>query len=149
MGDNVFFTDKICSTVLHWYSIDLQCKRSWDQFWWVTMYFSQIKYALLCSIGTALAYNVRGPGVNSDGWQCKMSWDQFWWVTMYFSQIKYALLLQFYYNVELLFFQLKMWYNHKSFELIVTIICSVGLPLSDQGKFRNPYCKLYLLPDRR
>ena len=41
-----------------------------------------------------------------------------------------------------------MWYNHKSFELIVTIICANGLPLTDQGKFRNPYCKLYLLPDR-
>ncbi|XP_052086212.1 regulating synaptic membrane exocytosis protein 2-like isoform X2 [Mytilus californianus] len=44
--------------------------------------------------------------------------------------------------------QLKMWYNHKSFELIVTIICAAGLPFTDQGKVRNPYCKLYLLPDR-
>ncbi|XP_076083507.1 regulating synaptic membrane exocytosis protein 2-like isoform X11 [Mytilus galloprovincialis] len=44
--------------------------------------------------------------------------------------------------------QLKMWYNHKSFELIVTIICAAGLPFTEQGKVRNPYCKLYLLPDR-
>jgi hypothetical protein len=30
-------------------------------------FFSQIKYALLCSIGTTLTYNVRGPEINSDG----------------------------------------------------------------------------------
>jgi hypothetical protein len=59
MGDNVFFKDKICSTVLHWYSIGLQCKRSWDQFWWVTMYFSQIKYALLLQSYVLLVFHCR------------------------------------------------------------------------------------------
>ncbi|XP_069106024.1 regulating synaptic membrane exocytosis protein 2-like isoform X3 [Argopecten irradians] len=45
--------------------------------------------------------------------------------------------------------QVKIWYNSKGHELIITVISALDLPLTDQGKFRNPYCKLYLLPDRR
>ncbi|XP_069106030.1 regulating synaptic membrane exocytosis protein 2-like isoform X8 [Argopecten irradians] len=44
--------------------------------------------------------------------------------------------------------QVKIWYNSKGHELIITVISALDLPLTDQGKFRNPYCKLYLLPDR-
>ena len=46
-------------------------------------------------------------------------------------------------------FQIKLWYDVQSYQLIVTIISAIELPLTDSGKFRNPYCKLYLLPDRR
>ncbi|XP_041361301.1 regulating synaptic membrane exocytosis protein 2-like isoform X3 [Gigantopelta aegis] len=45
--------------------------------------------------------------------------------------------------------QVKLWYDVQSYELIVTVINAIDLPLTDGGKFRNPYCKLYLLPDRR
>ncbi|XP_021377514.1 regulating synaptic membrane exocytosis protein 2-like isoform X2 [Mizuhopecten yessoensis] len=45
--------------------------------------------------------------------------------------------------------QVKIWYNSKGNELIITIISALDLPLTDKSKFRNPYCKLYLLPDRR
>ena len=48
-----------------------------------------------------------------------------------------------------LWFQIKLWYDVQSYQLIVTIISAIELPLTDAGKFRNPYCKLYLLPDRR
>ncbi|KAK7480085.1 hypothetical protein BaRGS_00028645 [Batillaria attramentaria] len=44
--------------------------------------------------------------------------------------------------------QIKLWYDVQSYQLIVTIISAIELPLTDAGKFRNPYCKLYLLPDR-
>ncbi|XP_025090830.1 regulating synaptic membrane exocytosis protein 2-like isoform X4 [Pomacea canaliculata] len=44
--------------------------------------------------------------------------------------------------------QIKLWYDVQSYQLIVTIINAIELPLTDSGKFRNPYCKLYLLPDR-
>lgn len=100
-------------------------------------FFSEIKHALLFSIGRA-----------PFGLQCKRSRINSHAERVFFSEIN--MLYCYNYMIALnFFFQLKMWYNHKSFELIVTIICSVGLPLSDQGKFRNPYCKLYLLPDRR
>ncbi|XP_067665963.1 regulating synaptic membrane exocytosis protein 2-like isoform X5 [Haliotis asinina] len=44
--------------------------------------------------------------------------------------------------------QIKLWYDVQSYQLIVTVISAIELPLTDNGKFRNPYCKLYLLPDR-
>ncbi|XP_046375678.1 regulating synaptic membrane exocytosis protein 2-like isoform X2 [Haliotis rufescens] len=44
--------------------------------------------------------------------------------------------------------QIKLWYDVQSYQLIVTVINAIELPLTDGGKFRNPYCKLYLLPDR-
>ena len=45
--------------------------------------------------------------------------------------------------------QVKLWYEKRSYELIITIINAIDLPLTSAGKFRNPYCKIYLLPDRR
>ncbi|KAK3088809.1 hypothetical protein FSP39_024004 [Pinctada imbricata] len=44
--------------------------------------------------------------------------------------------------------QVKLLYNRKFEEMIVTIIAATDLPLTDQGKLRQPYCKVYLLPDR-
>ncbi|ESP02664.1 hypothetical protein LOTGIDRAFT_138051, partial [Lottia gigantea] len=44
--------------------------------------------------------------------------------------------------------QVKLWYDSRSFQLIVSVISALELTLTDHGKFRNPYCKLYLLPDR-
>ncbi|XP_050389025.1 regulating synaptic membrane exocytosis protein 2 isoform X3 [Patella vulgata] len=44
--------------------------------------------------------------------------------------------------------QVKLWYDSRSFQLIVSVISALELTLTDNGKFRNPYCKLYLLPDR-
>ena len=45
--------------------------------------------------------------------------------------------------------QVKLLYNVKFQEMIVTIISATDLPLTEQAKFRHPYCKVYLLPDRR
>ena len=45
--------------------------------------------------------------------------------------------------------QLKMYYDGPSYQLIVTIMSASNLPPRDNGQTRNPYCKLYLLPDRR
>ena len=45
--------------------------------------------------------------------------------------------------------QVKLWYEKRSYELIITLINAIDLPLTSAGKFRNPYCKIYLLPDRR
>ncbi|XP_061180633.1 regulating synaptic membrane exocytosis protein 1-like isoform X4 [Saccostrea echinata] len=44
--------------------------------------------------------------------------------------------------------QLKLWYNVKGQELILTIISATNLPPTTKGQFRHPYCKVYLLPDR-
>ncbi|KAK6167619.1 hypothetical protein SNE40_021600 [Patella caerulea] len=44
--------------------------------------------------------------------------------------------------------QVKLWYDSRSFQLIVSVISALELTLTDNGKFRNPYCKLYFLPDR-
>lgn len=44
--------------------------------------------------------------------------------------------------------QVKLWYNIKEQELIVTLISATNLPPTTKGQFRHPYCKVYLLPDR-
>lgn len=44
--------------------------------------------------------------------------------------------------------QVKLWYNMKEQELIVTLISATNLPPTTKGQFRHPYCKVYLLPDR-
>ncbi|WAR16283.1 RIMS2-like protein, partial [Mya arenaria] len=44
--------------------------------------------------------------------------------------------------------KVKLWYEKRGFELIITIINAIDLPTTKDGKFRNPYSKVYLLPDR-
>ncbi|RUS73733.1 hypothetical protein EGW08_018513, partial [Elysia chlorotica] len=44
--------------------------------------------------------------------------------------------------------QVKLWYDVQSYQLIISVINAIDLPLTDGGKFRDPYCKIYLLPDR-
>jgi len=44
--------------------------------------------------------------------------------------------------------QVKTWYDRARMELIVTVLSSVDLPPRTGGQYRNPYAKLYLLPDR-
>jgi len=45
--------------------------------------------------------------------------------------------------------QVKLFYDASLHQLVVTIVSAVELPARDNGQPRNPYCKLYLLPDRR
>ena len=47
------------------------------------------------------------------------------------------------------FEQVKMFYDGSSYQLIVTVLGASELPARDNGLNRNPYCKMYLLPDRR
>ena len=42
-----------------------------------------------------------------------------------------------------------MYYDQPNYQLLVTIMMAVDLPPRDTGQARNPYCKLYLLPDRK
>lgn len=44
--------------------------------------------------------------------------------------------------------QVKTWYDKARLELVVTVLGAVNLPHRDNGQYRNPYAKLYLLPDR-
>ena len=44
---------------------------------------------------------------------------------------------------------MKTWYDEANLELIVTVLSAAELPLRDNGQYRNPYAKLFLLPDRR
>ncbi|XP_023346790.1 regulating synaptic membrane exocytosis protein 1 [Eurytemora carolleeae] len=44
--------------------------------------------------------------------------------------------------------QVKTWYDKVRLELVVTVLGAVNLPHRDNGQYRNPYAKLYLLPDR-
>ncbi|XP_066593060.1 regulating synaptic membrane exocytosis protein 2 isoform X2 [Prorops nasuta] len=44
--------------------------------------------------------------------------------------------------------QIKLGYDHLSLQLIVTILCASGLTPRHNGQPRNPYAKIFLLPDR-
>lgn len=45
--------------------------------------------------------------------------------------------------------QVKLWYDKVGHQLIVTVLGAKELPVQDDGRPRNPYVKIYLLPDRR
>ncbi|KAG7225294.1 hypothetical protein INR49_007141 [Caranx melampygus] len=42
----------------------------------------------------------------------------------------------------------KLWYDKVGHQLIVTVLGAKELPVQDDGRPRNPYVKIYLLPDR-
>ncbi|KAK7081548.1 Rab GTPase binding, partial [Halocaridina rubra] len=44
--------------------------------------------------------------------------------------------------------QLKLWFEPANQQLVVTIVCAVDLPPRATGQPRNPYAKMFLLPDR-
>ncbi|KAL9896993.1 rab3 interacting molecule isoform 2-T2 [Glossina fuscipes fuscipes] len=44
--------------------------------------------------------------------------------------------------------QMKLGYDQNTLQLIVTIVCATGLTLRQSGVARNPYAKVFLLPDR-
>ncbi|XP_030266363.1 regulating synaptic membrane exocytosis protein 2-like isoform X3 [Sparus aurata] len=44
--------------------------------------------------------------------------------------------------------QLKLWYDKVGHQLIVTVLGAKELPVRDDGRPRNPYVKIYFLPDR-
>lgn len=45
--------------------------------------------------------------------------------------------------------QVKTWYEESRLELVVTVLSAANLPHRDNGQYRNPYAKVFLLPDRR
>jgi len=45
--------------------------------------------------------------------------------------------------------QVKLLYDVALHQLVVTVVSAAELPARDNAQPRNPYCKLYLLPDRR
>lgn len=45
--------------------------------------------------------------------------------------------------------QVKLWYDKVGHQLIVTILGAKELPARDDGRPRNPYVKIYFMPDRR
>uniref|UniRef100_A0A8C1TCQ7 Regulating synaptic membrane exocytosis 2 n=1 Tax=Cyprinus carpio TaxID=7962 RepID=A0A8C1TCQ7_CYPCA len=47
-----------------------------------------------------------------------------------------------------LFLQVKLWYDKVGHQLIVTILGAKDLPSREDGRPRNPYVKIYFLPDR-
>ncbi|XP_036335934.1 regulating synaptic membrane exocytosis protein 1 isoform X1 [Rhagoletis pomonella] len=44
--------------------------------------------------------------------------------------------------------QMKLGYDQNTLQLIVTLVCATGLTLRQSGAARNPYAKVFLLPDR-
>ncbi|XP_051948843.1 regulating synaptic membrane exocytosis protein 2 isoform X1 [Xyrauchen texanus] len=44
--------------------------------------------------------------------------------------------------------QVKLWYDKVGHQLIVTILGAKDLPAQEDGRPRNPYVKIYFLPDR-
>uniref|UniRef100_A0A667XJP0 Regulating synaptic membrane exocytosis 1a n=1 Tax=Myripristis murdjan TaxID=586833 RepID=A0A667XJP0_9TELE len=44
--------------------------------------------------------------------------------------------------------QVKLWYDKVGHQLIVNVLQAVELPLRPDGRPRNPYVKMYFLPDR-
>ena len=45
--------------------------------------------------------------------------------------------------------QVKLWYDSTAQQLSATIVCGYDLPPRPNGAPRNPYAKLFLLPDKR
>lgn len=45
--------------------------------------------------------------------------------------------------------QLQLGYDDRTFQFIVTLVCAAGLTPRSNGQPRNPYAKIFLLPDRR
>ena len=50
---------------------------------------------------------------------------------------------------SLVCFQVKLWYDKVGHQLIVTVLGAKDLPSREDGRPRNPYVKIYFLPDRR
>ncbi|XP_067135753.1 regulating synaptic membrane exocytosis protein 2-like isoform X3 [Centruroides vittatus] len=44
--------------------------------------------------------------------------------------------------------QVKLWYDIQALQLVVTIVCATELPFDRNRPQRNPYVKMFLLPDR-
>nr|XP_024216295.1 regulating synaptic membrane exocytosis protein 2 isoform X3 [Halyomorpha halys] len=44
--------------------------------------------------------------------------------------------------------QVKLWFDSGALQLVVTLVCAAGLIPRSNGQPRNPYAKLFLLPDR-
>ncbi|XP_055363170.1 LOW QUALITY PROTEIN: regulating synaptic membrane exocytosis protein 1 [Betta splendens] len=44
--------------------------------------------------------------------------------------------------------QVKLWYDKVGHQLIVNVLQAIGLPPRPDGRPRNPYVKMYFLPDR-
>ncbi|XP_074041991.1 rab3 interacting molecule [Leptinotarsa decemlineata] len=44
--------------------------------------------------------------------------------------------------------QIRLEFDPSTLQLLVTIVCAAGLTLRSPQQLRNPYCKLFLLPDR-
>lgn len=44
--------------------------------------------------------------------------------------------------------QIRLGFDPSSLQLLVTIVCAAGLTPRSPHQPRNPYCKLFLLPDR-
>ncbi|XP_069581757.1 regulating synaptic membrane exocytosis protein 2-like isoform X13 [Brachyistius frenatus] len=44
--------------------------------------------------------------------------------------------------------QVRLWYDKVGHQLIVTVLGAKELPVRDDGRPRNPYVKIYFLPDR-
>nr|XP_040045224.1 regulating synaptic membrane exocytosis protein 2-like isoform X15 [Gasterosteus aculeatus aculeatus] len=44
--------------------------------------------------------------------------------------------------------QVKLWYDKVAHQLIVTVLGAKALPFRDDGRPRNPYVKIYFLPDQ-
>lgn len=42
-----------------------------------------------------------------------------------------------------------MYYDMPTYQLVLTIVGAINLPPRENNQLRNPYCKLYILPDRR
>ena len=45
--------------------------------------------------------------------------------------------------------QVKLWYDKVGHQLIVTILGAKDLPPREDDRPRNPYVKIFFLPDRR
>lgn len=45
--------------------------------------------------------------------------------------------------------QVKLWYDKAGHQLIVNVLQATELPTRPDGRPRNPYVKMYFLPDRR
>ena len=45
--------------------------------------------------------------------------------------------------------QVKLWYDKLGHQLMVTVLGAKDLPVREDGRPRNPYVQMYLLPDRR
>lgn len=93
------------------------------------------------------------PHFRENIYPCFLNWKKkvVWWHDIFYllAQIMYCQHFVKFEKVLFLFTKVKLWYDKVGHQLIVNVLQARELPPRPDGRPRNPYVKMYFLPDRR